>query len=109
MNNPPDVGGEICALLARAPHSALFATELAARFPDRESARVVDEHLTGLARLGRVAVVDHASPDPHIVGDFRVVALVRDGEDGSEAHARHCAEVVWREFLYEVLASHRCG
>ena len=109
MTNPPDIGGAICALLARAPHSALFATELAARFRDREPARVVEEHLSRLARLGRVAVVDHASPDPHIVGDFRVVALIRDGEGGSDAHAGHCAEAVWREFLYEVLASHRCG
>src|SRR5262249_15134769 len=92
----PDVGGEICAMLARAPHSALFVTELAARLSDRAPARVVEDHLTQLARHHRVAIVDHASPDPHIVGDFRVTALIREGDDGSDAHAGHCAEAVWR-------------
>jgi hypothetical protein len=105
----PDVGGEICVMLARAPHSALFVTELAARLGDRAPARAVEEHLTRLASHGRVAIVDHASPDRHIVGDFRVIALIRDADDESDAHAGHCAEAVWREFLYEVLASHRCG
>lgn len=108
MTDPSDVDGEICAMLARAPRSAMFVTELAARLRDHAPAPVLERRLGELARHNRVAIVDHASPDPHIVGDFRVAALIREAH-GSDAHAGQCAEAVWREFLYEVLASHRCG
>ena len=96
------LGVRLLDLLRSHPRHALFVTEL----PARQGGPAPSELDDALGALDgdRVRVVDHTSPDPHLAGDLRVVALV--GAPATDPVAN--AELVWTAWLRDVLAAHRC-
>ena len=96
----------ILAELARAPRPALFATELTTR--DEGGADCFAAALAGLRGAGRVLVTQHAPPDRHLAGsDLRIVAGPLP--EVERADAEQAAEALWREWVTEFTAGHRCG
>ncbi|MBZ3900385.1 hypothetical protein [Streptomyces griseiscabiei] len=99
-----DVRTHVIGVLESRPHKALFLTELKARLPEvgsAEVARVVaelDNHL--------LLVTERHFPDAHLTGDLRIVALIDPGDQDA---ARRSAEVVWSQWVREILSHHRCG
>ncbi len=94
-------------ILATRP--ALFVTELAAA-----TGAAAPDLDTALSRLSsRLLVADHHLADPHLHGDFRVVALRDDPPPGgpgpSRAPAERRAADHWSAFLREVAQRHRCA
>lgn len=71
----------------------------------------VERALTELEAEGAVVVRDHYCGDPHVTGaDLRIVALVERGEtDDAQATAIHGIEQIWRQWLGEFFANHRCS
>lgn len=92
-------------MLGSRPGKALFLTELQAGLSDTSNDEISGA-VRELAVRQLLLVVDHQSPDPHITGDLRVVALL-DAHDADQAHQR--AELVWARWLREFLTHHRCG
>lgn len=85
---------DLLAALAARP---LFVTELRARLGDPSG---FDDALAALDG-GRVLVVDHTAPDPHLDGDLRVAALAAPGAPAAVGR-------VWHAWVRDVLAAHRC-
>lgn len=97
----------ILAELARAPRPALFATELAVRAASAGVGGFATA-LDGLRGAGRVLVTQHAPPDRHLAGsDLRIVAGPLP--EVERADAEQAAEALWREWVTEFTAGHRCG
>jgi hypothetical protein len=97
----------ILATLSRSPRPALFVTELAVRTRgsnDASFGRAIAE----LRGTGQVLVTEHPPPDRHLAGsDLRIVAgpVPEVGRAGAE----DAAEALWREWVTEFAAGHRCG
>ncbi len=94
--------------LHRSPDRAMFLSELVAALRDAPGLEARLDELSG----SRLIVVDHSSPDPHLSGDFRIVAATDSplGQTGPKAEeaARAAAETVWNRWLREFLLAHRC-
>ena len=100
----PMLVADLVAVLAEHPEHALFVTELVARLGEpRPCTEDVESALAALDG-DRVVVVDHPSPDPHLVGDLRVVALA--GPSATDAGVY--AERAWTRWVREALVAHRC-
>jgi hypothetical protein len=97
----------ILAALAESPRPALFVTELTAR-ADHGSGESFSAALAELRGAGQVLVAEHPPPDRHLAGsDLRIVAgpLPEVDRDAAE----QAAEALWREWVTEFTACHRCG
>lgn len=109
MGPVDELDAAVIAELARFPGSAAFVTQLARRVPHAMRAAAdtqLDESLRRLADDGRVVVMSHRPPDPHLDGaDLRVVTAVGIG-DPADAAAR--GERIWAAWLSEFVANHRC-
>ena len=102
-----DARARILAALTRAPRPALFVTELAVRVGDGNGESFAMA-LAGLRGEGQVLVTEHPAPDRHLAGsDLRIVAgpVPAVGRAGAE----EAAEALWREWVTEFAAGHRCG
>lgn len=96
----------ILTTLSRSARPALFVTELAVQ-SDEDDAEFA-QALAELRGTGQVLVTEHPPPDRHLVGsDLRIVAgpLPETGR----ASAEEAAEALWREWITEFAAGHRCG
>ncbi|MEV7389176.1 hypothetical protein [Streptomyces sp. NPDC091215] len=99
-----DVRRKILDVLSGQSARALFLTELDARLTEigsEEVARAVVE-----MENDQVLVVDRPSPDPHLVADLRIVALIDPADRDA---AQRSAESVWSRWVRDVLSHHRCG
>lgn len=97
----------ILATLSRSPRPALFVTELAVQSGDRDD-ESFGRALAELRGSGQVLVADHPPPDRHLVGsDLRIVA--GPVSEVGRAGAEEAAEALWREWVTEFAAGHRCG
>ncbi|HVT69580.1 MAG TPA: hypothetical protein VHF26_17655 [Trebonia sp.] len=96
----------ILSALSQSPRPALFVTELAARTGG--SGASFAQALAELRGTGQVLVADHPPPDRHLAGsDLRIVAgpVPEVGRAGAE----EAAGALWREWVTEFAAGHRCG
>lgn len=99
-NSCVDMADEVAAVLETVEPCALFVTELVARLPQVEPADVID----AVVASSRFLVVDHPSPDRHLQGDFRVVALETERHSAVAAAAD-----LWSGWLREFRVHHRCS
>jgi hypothetical protein len=93
--------------LRSASPPAMFMTELAARL-SLSVAEVEEacERLNGVHTL----TLGYTSPDRHLTGDFRVVALLGEpGHAEGRSSAIHAADATWNAWLREFQSAHRCG
>lgn len=93
--------------LSLSPRPAMFATELAVKTSGGNDA-TFSQALTNLHLTGQVLVANHPPPDRHLAGsDLRIVAgpvpVV------GRASAEEAADALWREWVTEFAAGHRCG
>ncbi|MFJ3802586.1 hypothetical protein ACIPSJ_40735 [Streptomyces sp. NPDC090088] len=99
-----DVRTRILEVLNGQSVGALFLTELDARLTGTGSEEVARAVLE--MENDRILVVDRPSPDPHVIADLRIVALIDPADPDA---ARRSAESVWSRWVKEVLSHHRCG
>lgn len=97
----------ILTALSRSARPALFVTELAVQAGGKDDAAFA-QALAELRGTGQVLVTEQRSPDRHLAGsDLRIVAgpVPKVGRAGAE----EAAEALWREWVTEFAAVHRCG
>jgi hypothetical protein len=100
------VSVRILTALSRSPRPALFATELAVTTGEADAGFA--QALAELRGAGRVLVTEHPPPDRHLAGsDLRIVA--GPVPEVGRASAEEAAEALWREWVTEFAAGHRCG
>lgn len=93
--------------LRSASPPAMFLTELAAclSLPVAEVEEAC-ERLNGVHTL----TIGFTSPDRHLDGDFRVVALLAEpGHLDGRSSAIRAADTTWNAWLREFQSAHRCG
>lgn len=84
-------------------HSPLFVTQLAAR--TQVSVPDVTKQLNNFDER-TVLVIEHTSPDRHIIADLRIASYVHDHD---VARAVREADQLWSEWLRNMLQMHRCA
>lgn len=93
-----DLIDDILGVFARRDVQALFVTELQSALAPAVDPAALTAALEQLAARGDLVIVVRNAPDPHLEGaDLRIVARSGDAAEG-----------VWRSWLREFLASHRC-
>jgi hypothetical protein len=93
----------ITSALQRQPARAMFVTELRHALGGHAEGTSLDAALHALTQSGDLIVVDKPPPDAHLRDiDLRIVAVATPA-------ASEAVETVWRDFVREFLASHRCS
>jgi hypothetical protein len=93
----------IANALRRRTVGAMFVTELQHALGDVADDGALDASLHTLIQSGELIVVDKPAPDVHLRDiDLRIVAA-------ATPMANDAVETVWRDFVREFLASHRCS
>jgi hypothetical protein len=93
----------ITAAVQQQSARAMFVTELQHALADVAEPGTIDAALHTLAQSGDLIMVDKPAPDVHLRDiDLRIVAA-------ATPTAAEAVETVWREFVREFLASHRCS
>lgn len=93
--------GRLVRYLSSVP--AAFVTEVVAAIG--VAADEIDAVLDS-ADGGHFVVVDHASPDAHVVTDLRIVSLIVDCDLPA---ARERAQRHWQIWFRDFVGSHRCS
>lgn len=97
----------ILATLSRSPRPALFVTELMVQSGGQNDT-CFGRALAELRGAGQFLVTEHPPPDRHLIGsDLRIVA--GPVPEVGRVSAEEAAEVLWREWVTEFAAGHRCG